>query len=216
MDLDHSQRTDDILRRLNVLPGGKSHPIGVVVAECHGVRAAFEGCFHDILDRKADPVAGALSKPEGRLDPAAAVQHHQHGTLPVSPGKFPQQETRQLVGRAHGSPLSGAAAMIVSADFGQKMQHPRRGRADPLHPEQIFLRCVQHPGEIPKPLDQRMGDAVGVLLGVGDVEQHFQCLVGSQRFKTLFGDSLPHPLAVPLMNLRSVCHSRAPLGVYFL
>ena len=87
MHPDQPQRPHDVLGGLNVLPRGQGHAVGMVVAEHHAVRAALQRRGHHVLDGKADPVAGAVLEPEGRLDAAAAVQRQQQRPLLLRSGK---------------------------------------------------------------------------------------------------------------------------------
>ena len=93
------------------------------------------------------------------------------------------------------------------------MQHPGRGRPHALHFAQLLFLRVQHPGETAKPLEQGVGYDIGVLAGVRQVKENFQRLVVGQALKALLGNALPHPFAVPLMEVVFCSHGSFSLSL---
>ena len=89
------------------------------------------------------------------------------------------------------------------------MQHPGTGRAHTLHGAQFFLAGLQHGGKIAEAVDQVMGDAVGVLLRIGQIEDVLQRFVLSQAVQPVVLHPLPHPLAVTLVPFL-FCHDGSP------
>ena len=89
------------------------------------------------------------------------------------------------------------------------MQHPGGGGANALHGAQFFLAGLQHRRKIPEPVDQVMGDAVGILLGVGQVKHIFQCLVLGQTVQPVALHPLTHPLPMPSVPF-VFCHGGTP------
>ena len=64
------QRPGNAAGSVHILQRGQCHPVGVVVAEHHGVRAALDGgCYH-IFDIQTDPVGGTLPQPDGGAHPS--------------------------------------------------------------------------------------------------------------------------------------------------
>ena len=92
----------------SVLQRGQRYPIGVVVAEHHGIRAALDGSSHHVLDIQTDPVGGALPQPDGGTHPLAAVQTDQHGALVVRPRKLCHQIAAHLLGGLDAAGGAGA------------------------------------------------------------------------------------------------------------
>ena len=68
------------------------------------------------------------------------------------------------------------------------MQHPGGRRADALHRAQFFLAGFQHRRKIAEPVNEVVGNAVGILLGIGQIEDVFQCL--------MFGQTVPDAVCV--------------------
>lgn len=95
------------------------------------------------------------------------------------------------------------------------MQHPGCGRAYALHSAQLFLAGFQHSGKIAKAVDQVVSDAVGVLLGVGEVQYIFQRFVLGQTVQTVVLHPFAHPLAVSLMPF-VFCHCGTLLLIHSL
>ena len=87
------------------------------------------------------------------------------------------------------------------------MQHPGSRGAYALYGAQLFLAGFQHRRKIPEPVDQVVGDTIGVLLGVGQVKHIFQRLVLGQTVQPVVLHPFAHPLAMPLMPF-VFCHCR--------
>ena len=97
-----------------------------------------------------------------------------------------------------------AAAPLVQAVVPGKAQHPvdqpGAGRADALHLGKLLLAGFQHGTEAAEPLDQRMGDGVGVFARDGKKQQIFQRLVLGQAFQAVALDAGLHAGAVVGMD----------------
>ena len=95
----------------------------------------------------------------------------------------------------------------------QQMQHPGSRGAYALYRAQLFLAGFQHRRKIPEPVDQVVGDTVGVLLGVGQVKHIFQRLVLGQTVQPIVLHPLPHPLAMSLVPF-ILCHGGTPFSMF--
>ena len=211
--LDQPQRTDDVLSGGEVFAGGQRHTVGVVVAEHDAFRPAPERRRDDVLHLEAHHPAVPLLEPVYTFYPAAAVQRKEQGFLLFCPGEAGFQVSRQPLSSCQCTFGAGAAVLVVPAHLGQEMQHPGAGRADARHTAEFFFTGFQHTGKAAEPLQQRVGDAVGIPAGVGDVEQIFQCLVGCEAFQPVLLHTGAHPLPMALVAYVLSCHSCAPLFV---
>ena len=100
---------------------------------------------------------------------------------------------------------------------GPRWKRQRRGKSDFVHCGGDFCRLCRaaavsgppgadEPGETAEPLEQGVGHDIGVLAGVRQVKENFQRLMVGQALKALLGNALPHPFAVPLMEVVFCSH----------
>ena len=193
MDAQRAQQLFHLGGGQQVGPGGHRDAAGMVVGQVGAGTAAGHRLPGEFAAVDAHMVGRPLGDQHLPQRQALVVHGHQIAAFLLL-GEEEGADILDAVG--FGAKRAGAAfallQLVVLFELAQRGDEPGAGRADALHLAEFLLAGVQHVAVAAEPLQQPVGDGVGVLAGDGEVEQVFQHLMGGQAGQALPADPVLH------------------------